>query len=190
MNNTPFSIEMTTVGLTLFNPTNEFFEMQYAGISIGLAPGEKQTFAIKCATHLLNAYGQRGLTSLVYGADEESVGKKALQRNLDFKRKQVVEYNQRNESRKAMQLGYLPPTEELKKYALELGLKLLEPYSVRDEERAGISETKRENEVLKAEMAELKAMMKELLTTKQEPKPEPEKPHKTVERPGWKPKGE
>ena len=58
MSENPFSIEMTTIGLTLFNPTNEQLDMQYAGISIGLKPGEKQTFAMKCATHLLNAFGQ------------------------------------------------------------------------------------------------------------------------------------
>jgi len=164
MNNQPFGLESTTIGLTLWNPTSEDFEgMQYAGISIGLKAGEKQIFAIKCAAHLLNAFGQRGLTSLTYGSDEEKVGKEAIQRNLDFKTKQVVDYNQRNENRKAMQLGYLPPTEILKKYALELGLKLLEPYTVRDEERAGISEGKKENEALRAELAELRETMKQFI---------------------------
>lgn len=164
MNNQPFGLESTTIGLTLWNPTSEDFEgMQYAGISIGLKAGEKQIFAIKCAAHLLNAFGQRGLTSLTYGSDEEKVGKEAIQRNLDFKTKQVVDYNQRNENRKAMQLGYLPPTKILKKYALELGLKLLEPYTVRDEERAGISEGKKEDEALRAELAELRETMKQFM---------------------------
>ena len=120
--------------------------------------------------HLLNAFGQRGLTSLPYGGDEEKISKEAIQRNLAFKKKQVVEYNQRNENRKAMNLGFLPPTEEIKKYALELGLKLLEPYTVRDEERAGIAKASVENEDLKQkleaqskEMAELKEMMKQLM---------------------------
>lgn len=175
MNNQPFGLESTTIGLTLWNPTNEDLEgMQYAGISIGLKAGEKQIFAIKCAAHLLNAFGQRGLTSLVYGSDEGKVGKAAIQRNLDFKTKQVVDYNQRNENRKAMQLGYLPPTETLKKYALELGLKLLEPYTVRDEERAGITKATAENEELKkklaaqeGELSEMKEMMKQLLANQE-----------------------
>lgn len=175
MNDKPFGLEMTTIGLMLWNPTSEDFEgMQYAGISIGLKAGEKQIFAIKCATHLLNAFGQRGLTSLTYGSNEEVVGKAAIQRNRDFKEKQVVEYNQRNESRRAMQLGYLPPTETLKKYAIELGLKLLEPYTVRDEERAGIAQAKTENEELKkklaaqeTEMSEMRAMMQQLLEGQQ-----------------------
>lgn len=188
MNNQPFGLESTTIGLTLWNPTSEDFEgMQYAGISIGLKAGEKQIFAIKCAAHLLNAFGQRGLTSLTYGSDEEKVGKAAIQRNLDFKTKQVVDYNQRNENRKAMQLGYLPPTEILKKYALELGLKLLEPYTVRDEERAGITKATVENEELKkklaaqeTEMAEMKEMMKQLLLNQEAAK----KPGPLVKRDG------
>jgi len=163
MSDTPFSIEMTTVGLVLWNPTNEDLEMQYAGISIGLKAGERQTFAIKCAMHLLNGFGQRGLTSLTHGCDEEKIGREAIQRNRDFKEKQVVEYNQRNENRKAMNLGFLPPTEQLKKYAIELGLKLLEPYTVRDEERAGITAAKQENEALKQEISELREMMKEFM---------------------------
>jgi hypothetical protein len=175
MNNQPFGLESTTIGLTLWNPTNEDLEgMQYAGISIGLKAGEKQIFAIKCASHLLNAFGQRGLTSLTYGSDEETVGRAAIQRNREFKERQVVEYNQRNENRKAMQLGYLPPTETLKKYAIELGLKLLEPYTVRDEERAGISEGKKENEELKRkltaqekELSEMKELMKQVLAGQQ-----------------------
>ena len=170
MGNQPFGIEMQTVGMMLWNPTNETFDMQYAGISIAMEPGEKQIFAIKCATHLLNGYGQRGLTSLVYGADEEKVGADAKSRNLAFKKKQVVEYNQRNEHRKASGMGYLPPTEEVKKYALELGLKLLEPYTVRDEEREKISETANENAALKAEVAELKAMMQQFMASQSEPK--------------------
>ena len=169
MNKTPFSIQETTVGLMVWNPTNEALHMQYAGISITMNPGEKQVFAIKCANHLLNGFGPRGLTSLQYGSDEDSVGKDAIQRNADFKKKQVIEYNQRNESRKQMGLGYLPPTPHIKKYAIELGLEILEPFAVRDEERKGISDTTKENAKLKEEMAELKSMMKALMEQKFEP---------------------
>ena len=176
----PFEIQMQTIGATLWNPTNETLDMQYAGISISLKPGQRQVYHIKCANHLLNAFGQRGLTSLPYGADEEKIGKDAIKRNKDFKTKQVVDYNQRNENRKAMNLGYLPPTEKLKEYAIELGLKLLEPYQVRDEERAGIANANTETAALKTELestktqlAEMKAMMEQLLAQKKEPKPEP-----------------
>lgn len=194
MSDQPFNIEMTTIGMVLWNPTDEDFDdMQYAGISISLKAGEKQAFAMKCATHLLNAFGQRGLTSLIYGADEEKISREAIQRNRDFKVKQVVDYNQRNENRKSMNLGFLPPTELLKKYAIELGLKLLEPYTVRDEERTGISEAKQENELLKAklenqekEMAELKDMMKQFIESQKIPSDIDDKPERPKERPNWK----
>lgn len=202
MSNQPFSIEMTTVGLVLWNPTSEDLEMQYSGISIGLKAGERQAFAIKCATHLLNAFGQRGLTSLMHGADEAKVGKAAIQRNLDFKTKQVVEFNQRNEARFNMKLGYLVPSETIKKYAKELTLKLMEPYQVRDEERAGIAQAGAENADLRSklavqekEMAELKAMMKQFMgsqntgqdakTAEQTPQVD-DKPERPSIRPGFK----
>jgi len=112
---------------------------------------------------LLNAFGQRGLTSLTYGCDEEKVKEDAIQRNHDFKVKMVVDFNQRNESRQMMKLGYLPPTEKIKEYAIELGLKLLEPYAIREEERAGIAEGKKENEALRTELAELRETMKQFI---------------------------
>jgi len=163
MGDTPFNIEMTTVGMVLYNPTNEDLEMQYAGISIGLPAGQKQAFAIKCASHLLNAYGQRGLCSLMHGADEDRVGRAGIQRNYEFKKRQIVEYNQRNEARKAMKLGYLPPTEQLKAYAIELGIGLLEPYTVRDEERGVLSTLQQENIALKGQLSDLMGKFNELM---------------------------
>jgi len=177
MSEQPFSIQMTTIGMVLWNPTDEDLEMQYAGISIGMKSGQKEAFAMKCATHLLNAYGQRGLTSLMYGSDEEKVGKAAIQRNYDFKKKQVVEYNQRNEARKQMRLGFLPPTKEIKEYAIQLGIQLLEPYSVRDEERAAISETAIQNETLRKqiaaqehEMTQIKELLAQMISGQEQEK--------------------
>ncbi len=165
--------------------------MQYAGISLRLEPGQKQLFTLKCASHLLNAFGQRGLTSLSYGADETTIGEEAKKRNVDFKTKQIVEYNQRNEGRKQMGMGYLPPTKEITKYAIELGLKLLEPYQVRDEERAGIAKASAETGELKEkllaqekEMGELKDMLKQLLQNQNAG--EGAKTERPKERPGWK----
>jgi hypothetical protein len=187
MSESPFSIQMTTIGMVLWNPTEEDFHMQYAGISITLKAGQEEAFAMKCATHLLNAYGQRGLTGLTYGCNKEKVGEDGVRRNFEFRKKQVVEYNQRNEARKQMRLGYLPPTEELKKYAIQLGIKLLEPYSVRDEERSAISETALQNEALRKQVADqayqieqITAILKQMNNYQEpEPEPEPEKKKRT-----------
>jgi hypothetical protein len=167
------TIEPISGGKIVWNPSNEDFDCQYAGISFTIKAGEKRELDGNCAGAILNSFGARGLTSLKYGdeVNEAKIGADAISRNKEFKTKQVIVYNQQNENRKHMNLGYLPPTSKIKEYAIELGLKLLEPYAVRDEERAGISETKRENESLKTEMAELKAMMRQLMD-----KQEPEKP--------------
>jgi len=170
-----FTIEPTSGGRVVWNPTNEDFDMQYAGISFTIKAGEKRELEGNCAGAILNSHGARGLTVLKYGdeANEDRIASAARDRNREFKMRQVVLYNQQNENRKHMNLGYLPPMAKLKEYALELGIKLLEPYNVREEERAGISEAKRENEALKEEMAELKAMMKQLMSAKTAA-PEPE----------------
>ena len=125
----------------------------------------------------------RGITSLKYGDEprEKEIGEKAIERNYEFKKRQVVGYNLQNENRKHMNLGYLPPSSIIKKYAIELGVKLLEPFSVRDEEREAIARTSIENEKLKiqieemqkqhmAEMTEFKQMMQKLLEKDEEPK--------------------
>lgn len=166
--------------------------MQYAGISLTMKAGEKQMYEIACAKHLLNGFGPRGLTSLAYGADEEKIGTEARERNKEFKKRQIIEYNQRNENRKAMGLGYLPPTREVKKYAIELGLELLEPYAIREEERGALAEGKQRIAALEnqlnaqnRQMAELMEKMNSLLSAQQKPEAEKQESrqyHKSMQR--------
>jgi hypothetical protein len=158
-----FTIETSTIGLVLLNPTNEDLDMQYAGISLTLKAGEKRAYEIACARHLLNGFGQRGLTSLSYGANEEEIAKEGRERNIEFKKRMVTEYNQRNENRKHMGLNYHPPTEHVKKYAIELGLELLEPYRVRDEERGEVADLRKENRDLKNQVNDMMAQFKEAM---------------------------
>ncbi len=145
--------------------------MQYAGRSFTLHSGERIEVNEKCANHVLNAFGQRGLTFLKYGDDEKTVGEEAIARNMDFKRAQVSRYNEMNEQRKLSRLGSLAATPILKKYALELGVELLAPYTLRDEEKEAIAKSTVENEILKQrlakqdeEMAEMRTMMKQLMS--------------------------
>jgi hypothetical protein len=194
-------LEPMGTGMVVWNPTNEDFDFQYAGISFVIESEGKRELDMNCARNILNTHTVRGLTSLKYGDEknEDRIRKDAIARNIDFKKRQVTNYNQQNENRKHMNLGFLPPSDLIKKYASELNLKLLEPYSVRDEERAGISDAKRENEQLRGEVNELREMMKQFLAAKQE-KPEtvkePEsapdhgpgqdRPERPVVRPGFK----
>jgi len=166
--------------ITLYNPTNEQFDMQHQGISFSMKSDEKLEVDDARARHVLNSMGPRGLTSLSYGCDEEKIQKEAIARNLVFKKKQIIEYNQRNENRKMEGKSYLPPTSSVTTYAIELGLKLLEPFTMKDEERSVISSEKKKNvkfendlKELQKENSELKDMMSQLLE-KLSPPPIPE----------------
>lgn len=151
------------MAVVLWNPTNEAFDMQYAGRSFTLESGQKEEVNEACANHLLNAFGQRGLTFLKYGDNEDAVGADARARNLAFKKRQVELYNTMNEQRKMTRMGYLPPNVAVRKYAIELGIELLEPYTLKDEEKAAIAETSMENEILKRQVAKLTETMNQLL---------------------------
>jgi len=129
--------------IVLFNPTDEKITVQHAGISRTMEPRTQLEVEDACGKHVLNSHGPRGLSQLTYGCDEEKVRKDGIERNFEFKKKQVVEYNQRNESRKQSGLPYQPATREVKQYAIDLGLVLLEPFAVRDEEREAIADAKR-----------------------------------------------
>ncbi len=194
MSNSPFQIQMAALGLTLWNPTNETLDMQYAGISLSIEPSaepkQEHTFPVRCSMHLLNAYGQRGLTSVPFGATAEQIEKirkEAIARNIEFKKHQILIYNQTQEQRKMTgHLGYQTPTPELKKYAIELGIKLMEPYSFKDAEMEAVARTSLENDKLKlqieemqrkheAEMAEIKELMKAYPRPAEPPDDEPSK---------------
>ena len=190
MSDNVFGIETSTIGMVVWNPTSEDLDMQYAGVSLTMKAGTEQAFEISCARHLLNGFGPRGLTSLKYGcsdSEKKKIGEAAIQRNRDFREKQVVEYNQRNEARKQMGLGYNPPTEIVKRYARELKLELLQPYSVRDAERSDIEQLRTENAQQKTQIADLIGKFEQLMARlPQEPEPDPETSERPKVRPNFK----
>ena len=149
--------------IVLYNPSNEEFHMQHAGISMSMKADTKLEVSDACGRHVLNAMGQRGLTQLTYGCDEEKIKKEALGRNLAFKKKQIMEYNQKNENRKQMGLAYLPPTTNVTDYSLELAITLLEPFTMKDAEKQKISDAEVKNVALEEELTEVKKMMAEIL---------------------------
>jgi hypothetical protein len=172
----PFAIETSTVGLTLWNPTDEDLDMQYSGLSLTMKAGEIQVFEINCAKHLLNGFGQRGLTSLVFGCDDKTkrgIGEAARKRNIDFKTRMVTDYNQRNANRKQMGLGYLPSSEKVREYASTIGIKLDDPYSVRDPERDRTEVLETENKRLNSEIVGLKVMMENFINDMKKDKEAP-----------------
>lgn len=124
------------MAIILFNPTNEEMKTQYIGEDVVLAPGSKVRVDDARGRHVLNVLGPRGLMTLEYGDEGEHEERKARQgreRNMEFKRKNVMNFNTMNDDRAQKHQGYITPTPTLKEYSRELGIKLFEPYSSSDD---------------------------------------------------------
>ncbi len=146
-------------GTVLFNPTDEDFDLQYAGISFKIKPGEKLTVPTNCANHVLNSHGQKGLSRLIFGADEKKVADDGRKRNYDFKVRAVAKFNEVNENRKSQGLGAHIPSAQIRKYASQLGVVLTEPYAARDEEKVKIRTQDETIASLQATLAALQAQI-------------------------------
>jgi hypothetical protein len=145
------------MAIILFNPTNEEFCTQYSGEEVIIAAGGKVKVDVPRGRHVLNTLGPRGLMTLEYGDEGDGEMKKAAigrERNMAFKRKQVLDFNQINEGRFQSKLPYLKPTAQMNQYAKELGIGLREPYNVEDA-------AKKEMAVLLADKEKLQAEVKE-----------------------------
>lgn len=128
------------MAIVLFNPTDEEMRAQYIGEEVVIPPAPKPGHKIRVddarGRHLLNVLGPRGLVSLEYGDEGEGELKKAeigRRRNLEFWRKQVMDFNQLNDAQQQRRLPYIQPTPEVKAAAKRLGIKLYEPMSSKDE---------------------------------------------------------
>ncbi len=135
-----------------------------------MQPGEKREVEINCGKHVLNAFGPRGLTFLNYGADEKRVGEDARQRNLEFKKKQVIDHNTRNEMRRQMGLGFIPASKVIARYATELGVELAEPYQLKEKGSSDpeIMKLREENRELKTRMDKLMDTLESLTAPEKE----------------------
>lgn len=131
------------MALVIYNPTNEILTATYIGETCEIAPEQKLKMDDARARHLLNNLGARGLVTLEYGDQgdgEEKKAKEGRTRNREFKRQQVLRYNQMNESHKQQGLPYVVIPEQVQEYAKELGLVLVQPYQYKDKEVEEISQ--------------------------------------------------
>ena len=161
------------MSIMLYNPTNEVFEMMFSGKTIFLNPGEKLKVDESCGKHLLNGFTPRGLCSLEHGDNEEEVGKDGKLRNQNFKKRMVMDHNQRNVIRKQQGLSYIEPTKKIQEYSNELGIGLDEPYAIRDKEKDRLLMLEKENQEQKKSISELTDLVRQLLD--KETKPEEER---------------
>jgi len=132
--------------------------------------------------HMLNVMGPRGLVTLEYGDEGEGEQRKAAQgreRNMAFKRKQIMDFNTMNDDRQQKKQGYIVPSAQIKEYSRELGIKLFEPYSSSDDAMRVHADLKQELDskdrelqkkddalaLLQAQVAQLTKMVGQVLGT-------------------------
>ena len=156
---------------TLRNPTDEVLEYMHGGKNFIFQPGcdkpGKPLTKIEGATmyeipdssanHLITQIGQRGLIELKFEdlEDPKLMTKKiedALERQRKFETKQIEKQNQVNQRQKNKHRDYVDPDEQIKKWSIKYGIKLDQPYNIRDEETEAIARAEK-----KAVQAELKS---------------------------------
>ena len=152
----------------LWNATNEDLGFQYGGLSYKIEAGKRMKVIEPMGNHALNALGARGLTKLIFDDEgrsvgEEEIGRDALERNKQFKINQIVTYNERNERRKASGQPYDTPSPQIRKYAVELGIELLQAYNLATAEKGQIGVLSKENEELKSQVKKQNEDMQNLM---------------------------
>jgi hypothetical protein len=152
----------------LWNATNEDLGFQYGGLSYKIEAGKRMKVMEPMGNHALNALGARGLTKLIFDDEgksvgEEEIGRDAIERNKQFKINQIVVYNERNERRKASGQPYDTPSAIVKKYAVELGIELLQPYNLALAEKGQIGTLSKENEELKNQLKQQEENIRNLM---------------------------
>lgn len=152
--------------LFLWNPTKEDFDYTYGGLSYRLESGKKKRVTEAEGNHVLNALGSRGVTRLVFddegkSINEEQIAADAIDRNREFKERQIIQYNERNERRKSSGQPYDPPTKAVRQYAAELGIELLKGYDMAVAEKAQIAKLNTESEAKDKAMSDLSKQIEE-----------------------------
>lgn len=136
------------MSMVLLNPTSETLEMQFGGKTIYLEPGAQEKVDDATGKHMLNGFTSRGLCSLEFGDTIDEVSAAGIQRNIDFKKRMVMQHNHRNVVRKQQGLSYTEPTPYIREAAALLGIALDEPYAPRDKEQDRVKDLERQVEKL------------------------------------------
>jgi len=151
------------MSVIVFNPTNETMKTQHIGEDIVLPPNSTVKMSDARAKHVLNSLGPRGLMTLEFGDIIENKRQQGLDRNFEFKKRQVQRHNQQNEQQKRGGRPWLDPPAHIKAYAKELGLELVEPYSERADERGMVQSLIAQNQQFQNQMAAMQTQMADIL---------------------------
>jgi len=160
------------MAMILLNPTNEKIEVIYHGLPIVFKAGERVKLKDSVGRQVFHNYQNRGIVSLEYGdegAGEILKTEAGRKKNTAFKTKQCVNYNQINDRRKQSGQPFIDPPAQIKGYAKELGIRMLEPYRLEDTDSREISLLMKQNENLQEEikkkdsaLGEMQKQIKEL----------------------------
>ena len=137
--------------MVVANFTPDKIRWTHGGIVGIIKPGETFKCDEKRGKFLLTHFDTRGLVKLDYGDNEENARIKSMENWTEFWKRQIVNFNQSNEERKAEGKGYVRPQPEVIEHAEKLGIKLIGPWTIQQ------SSTEKEVQDLKATIASLKA---------------------------------
>ena len=143
------------MSMIILNPTNERIEVTYHGLPLVFNAGEKLRVKDSVGRQVIHNYANRGIVSLEYGdegAGEMEKAEAGKEKNLAFKTKQCIHYNQINDRRKQSGQPFIDPPKQIKGYAKELGIRMLEPYRLEDSDSREISLLMKQNESLKEDV--------------------------------------
>jgi hypothetical protein len=165
----------------VYNPTDEEMTATYIGLTDKILPEQKLKVDDARGRSYLNELGPRGLVQLEFGDEGEGVARKAdagRRKCYEFRRKQILRYNQTNERQKQNGGAYQEPPDYIRRWSENMGLKLLEPFAFTDDAAVRMADVKQENlakdrllaqkdvEVgeLKGQMAAMQDQMHQLLS--------------------------
>lgn len=142
--------------ITLFNPTKDELKGQHAGANHLFRPGEVVEKSDPDGNHILNQLFRRGLCRLKFGDDKDAVAKEGIARANEFKKKMVMDHNAINFQRSQAGWSLLPPSEDVRRFAAELGLILETPRVQKiNEDTDSIGFLKQKNTELTLKLQEL-----------------------------------
>ena len=136
------------MAVVVYNPTDEEMTATYIGLTDKILPEQKLKVDDARGRSYLNELGPRGLVQLEFGDEGEGVAKKAdagRRKCYEFRRKQILRYNQTNERQKQNGGAYQEPPDYISRWSENLGLKLLEPFAFTDDAAVRMADVKQEN---------------------------------------------
>lgn len=142
------------------NFTPDEIRWKHVGQSGVLKPNDITEFDTPRANHILNKWGRRGLVVMRYGEEEEDKRKEAMDIYLSFWKRQIINFNRFNETRKNENRDYVFPDPLLEKKAKDLGIKVIGPWQLEiPVGDAQVAQLKQENAALRNEVVDVRAQL-------------------------------